>query len=100
MRAYVYAGMGACYAAGATREEWAKGLAAFDKLLALDPQDKSGHKTLALENIATLVVWPEDTIDEADFIAELLDRTGATLLLDIENVYANALQANLLIRQI
>jgi uncharacterized protein (UPF0276 family) len=46
---------------------------------------------LALENIATLVAWPEDELDEAAFIAELLERTGALLLLDIENVYANAL---------
>lgn len=45
---------------------------------------------LALEPIATLFDWPDDELDEADFLTELLDRTGALLLLDIANVYANA----------
>jgi uncharacterized protein (UPF0276 family) len=45
---------------------------------------------LALENIATLLEWPDATMDEADFLAEVLDRTDALLLLDVENVYANA----------
>ncbi len=45
---------------------------------------------LALEPIASLFEWPEAEFDEADFIAELLDRTGALLLLDVANLYANA----------
>jgi uncharacterized protein (UPF0276 family) len=45
---------------------------------------------LALENVATLVEWPEGEIDEAGFIGEALERTGALLLLDVSNVYANA----------
>lgn len=45
---------------------------------------------LALENIATLIDWPDDDMNEADFLAELLERTDALLLLDVENVYANA----------
>jgi uncharacterized protein len=45
---------------------------------------------LALEPIATLFDWPEDEMDEAAFLTELLDRTGAWLLLDVANVYANA----------
>jgi uncharacterized protein (UPF0276 family) len=45
---------------------------------------------LALEPIAALVEWPDDELSEADFITEILDRTGAGLLLDIANVYANA----------
>lgn len=45
---------------------------------------------LALEPIAALFGWPEDQIDEATFLTELLDRTGAWLLLDIANVHANA----------
>jgi uncharacterized protein (UPF0276 family) len=45
---------------------------------------------LALEPIAALVDWPDDELDEADFLTELLGRTGAHLLLDIANVYANA----------
>ncbi|MGD9530472.1 DUF692 family multinuclear iron-containing protein [Pseudonocardia sp.] len=45
---------------------------------------------LALEPIAALVDWPEDEYTEADFLAALLDRTGAHLLLDVANVHANA----------
>jgi len=45
---------------------------------------------LALEHIAALVEWPEAEMDEAAFLAEILDRTGALLLLDVANLYANA----------
>lgn len=45
---------------------------------------------LALENIATLFDWPDDEYSEAEFLAELVDRTGVLLLLDLANVYANA----------
>lgn len=45
---------------------------------------------LALENVATLFEWPEPDMSEADFLAELLERADVQLLLDIENVYANA----------
>jgi uncharacterized protein (UPF0276 family) len=45
---------------------------------------------IALEPIASLVDWPDDELAEADFITEILDRTGALLLLDVANVYANA----------
>jgi uncharacterized protein (UPF0276 family) len=45
---------------------------------------------LALENVASLVQWPDPEMEEGDFLTELLDRTGALLLLDLENVYANA----------
>jgi len=45
---------------------------------------------IALEPIATLLDWPDDELDEADFLTEILDRTGALLLLDVANIYANA----------
>jgi uncharacterized protein (UPF0276 family) len=45
---------------------------------------------LAVEPIAALFDWPENTYTEGDFLTELLDRTGALLLLDVANVYANA----------
>jgi uncharacterized protein len=45
---------------------------------------------LALEPIATLFDWPDDELSEADFITGILDQTGALLLLDVANVYANA----------
>ncbi len=45
---------------------------------------------VALEPIATLFDWPDDELSEADFLVEVLERTGAWLLLDVANVYANA----------
>jgi uncharacterized protein (UPF0276 family) len=45
---------------------------------------------LALENIASLFEWPHVEMDEATFLAEVLDRADVFLLLDLENVYANA----------
>ncbi|HEX4361304.1 MAG TPA: DUF692 domain-containing protein [Pseudonocardia sp.] len=45
---------------------------------------------LALEPIAALFDWPDDELTEADFLTELLDQTGAWLLLDVANCYANA----------
>src|SRR5436305_9927924 len=45
---------------------------------------------LALENIAALFDWPAGEMSDAEFIGEILERTGAMLLLDIANVWANA----------
>jgi len=42
---------------------------------------------LAVENIAALVAWPEDEMTEAEFLAELVDRTGVLLLVDVANLY-------------
>jgi uncharacterized protein (UPF0276 family) len=44
---------------------------------------------LALENIAALVAWPEDELTEAQFIGEVLARTGALLLLDVANLFSS-----------
>ena len=49
-----------------------------------------GGVPLALEPIAALFDWPDAELTEAEFLVEVLDRTGALLLLDIANVYANA----------
>ncbi|MFE3057422.1 DUF692 domain-containing protein [Nocardia sp. NPDC059239] len=45
---------------------------------------------LAVENIAALFEWPHAEYTEAEFLQELVERTGVHLLLDIANVYANA----------
>ena len=45
---------------------------------------------IALEPIAAVFDWPDDELDEASFLTEILQRTGALLLLDVANVYANA----------
>lgn len=45
---------------------------------------------LALEHVASLVEWPGAEMDEAQFVGELIERTGALLLLDLSNLFANA----------
>lgn len=44
----------------------------------------------AVENVATLVRWPDPEWTEAEFLRRLLDATGCGLLLDVSNLYANA----------
>ncbi|MEU8400549.1 DUF692 domain-containing protein [Nonomuraea sp. NPDC048892] len=48
---------------------------------------------LALENVAAIFGWPEDELTEAEFLAELVERTGVGLLIDVANLYTN--QVNL-----
>ncbi|MFF2553757.1 DUF692 domain-containing protein [Nocardia sp. NPDC058058] len=45
---------------------------------------------LAVENIAALFEWPDAEFTEAEFLQELVERTGVYLLIDIANLYANA----------
>jgi hypothetical protein len=45
---------------------------------------------LALENVATLFEWPGGAMSEPAFLRTVLEETDTLLLLDIENVYANA----------
>ncbi len=50
---------------------------------------------LLLENVARGFLWPttSETLDEGDFHAEIVLRTGCDLLLDVGNLYANAVNA-------
>ena len=45
---------------------------------------------LALENIAALIEWPDAELSEGRFLAELTDRTGCALIVDVANLYACA----------
>jgi uncharacterized protein (UPF0276 family) len=45
---------------------------------------------LAVEPIASVFEWPGAEMDEADFVAEVVERSGALLLLDLANVYVNS----------
>jgi uncharacterized protein len=45
---------------------------------------------LLLENPSTYLIFPESTMSETSFIAELVRRTGCSLLLDINNVFVSA----------
>ena len=44
-----------------------------------------------LENIATLVAPPASTLDEAEWVTQIIVGSGAGLLVDLHNLYANAL---------
>lgn len=50
---------------------------------------------LALENPAALLRWPDDELAPADFLAELTERTGALLLVDVANFYGDAVNHGL-----
>ncbi|PRH75795.1 endonuclease [Streptomyces solincola] len=44
---------------------------------------------LALENIAALFSWPGEEMSEGRFLAELVERTGVRLLIDVANLHTN-----------
>ncbi|MEU0840874.1 DUF692 domain-containing protein [Streptomyces sp. NPDC005962] len=44
---------------------------------------------LALENIAALISWPGEEMTEGQFLAELVERTGVRLLIDVANLHTN-----------
>lgn len=44
---------------------------------------------VALENVTRVFEWPQSTMTEAEFVSELVRRTGCWLLLDLENLRVN-----------
>lgn len=44
---------------------------------------------LALENVAAIVRWPDEELTEAQFLTELVERTGVGLLIDVANLHTN-----------
>lgn len=50
---------------------------------------------LLLENVAFSFAWPDDEMDEATFYREVVAATGCDLLLDVGNLYANAVNEGL-----
>ena len=52
-------------------------------------QDALGRE-LVLENVSSYARFAGDTLDEAQFLAELVRRTGCKLLLDVNNVYVSS----------
>ncbi|CAL9575452.1 DUF692 domain-containing protein [Streptomyces sp. enrichment culture] len=46
---------------------------------------------LALENVAALFSWPGEELTEGRFLAELVERTGVRLLIDMANLHTNQL---------
>ena len=56
-------------------------------------QDVLGRR-IAIENVSTyavLPVAPAPALDEADFVCAVLERAGCDLLLDVNNVFVNAI---------
>ena len=47
-------------------------------------------RELAIENVSYYAPQPGDPLDEARFIAEVVARSGAKLLLDVNNVFVNS----------
>ena len=52
-------------------------------------------RQMLLENPSSYLTFKESTLDEADFISEIVKRTGCGLLLDINNVYISAHNINI-----
>ncbi|GHC34295.1 hypothetical protein GCM10010507_03800 [Streptomyces cinnamoneus] len=44
---------------------------------------------LALENVAAFLTWPGNELTEGQFLAELVERTGVQLLVDVANLHTN-----------
>ena len=55
-------------------------------------QDYLG-RTIAVENVSSYYAFPESTVPEYAFVAAVAARTGAKLLVDVNNIYVNALNA-------
>ncbi len=49
------------------------------------------RRPIAIENLSAYLSWPEHDMDEASFLSALCHRTGCRLLLDVNNLYVNAL---------
>jgi uncharacterized protein len=51
-------------------------------------------RPIALENLSAYVQWPEGDWSEPDFLTQLARRTGSQLLVDVNNLMVNALNAH------
>ncbi|MHC8342618.1 MNIO family bufferin maturase [Pseudomonas sp. RT6P73] len=57
----------------------------------IDQVQTTLKRPMLLENPATYLAFKRSTIDEADFISEVIRRTGCGLLLDVNNVYVSCI---------
>ncbi len=55
-----------------------------------ETQDVLGRQIL-IENVSSYLTYTCSTIGEGDFLAQLARRSGAAILLDVNNVYVNAI---------
>jgi uncharacterized protein (UPF0276 family) len=57
----------------------------------IDQVQSTLKRPMLLENPATYLAFERSTIDEADFIGEVIRRTSCGLLLDVNNVYVSCI---------
>jgi uncharacterized protein (UPF0276 family) len=57
----------------------------------IDQVQTTLKRPMLLENPATYLAFTRSTIDEAEFISEVIRRTGCGLLLDVNNVYVSSI---------
>jgi uncharacterized protein (UPF0276 family) len=48
-------------------------------------------RELGVENICYYLCWPENSLDEADFLNAIMEQADVSLLLDLNNLYVNAI---------
>ena len=56
----------------------------------IDEMQETIGRPILLENPSTYVVFKESTLEETEFLRELVRRTGCGLLLDVNNVFVSA----------
>jgi uncharacterized protein len=49
------------------------------------------QRPIAVENLSAYLRWADDALDEAQFFNELAQRSGCSMLLDLNNIVVNAL---------
>ena len=57
----------------------------------IDQVQNTLKRPMLLENPATYLAFQHSTLDEADFISEVIRRSGCGLLLDVNNVYVSCI---------
>jgi len=56
----------------------------------IDQVHEAVGRQMLLENPSTYLAFSESTLEEVDFLAEIVKRTGCGLLLDVNNVFVSA----------
>ncbi len=52
-------------------------------------------RTISVENLSAYITWHDSDMQEPEFLARLAQRTGCGLLVDVNNLYVNALNERL-----
>jgi uncharacterized protein len=52
-------------------------------------------RPMLIENVTQYLTWRDSTIPEAEFMAEVVRRSGCGILLDLNNIYVNAVNFHL-----